>query len=145
MVTVMDEQERERILAEARASLERLASPGAAPPAASRDTEAVASEPEPKPDLEPAPALDTAAIDARIAAAIAAERGFTREAIGRALGEALAKEREMVREQLRSELRSLHIGVAQIETALAELRAVLAAERGQVIDLPPLPLRPRVN
>jgi hypothetical protein len=134
----MDKQERERILTEARANLERLAYLDASPRTAALDDPRL-------PELAPQPALDISIMEAHIAAAIAAERTFTRELMGHAVGKALAKARRATEAELRDEVRSLHIEVTQLRSALAELRVALAAERGHVIDLPPLPLRPRVN
>jgi hypothetical protein len=143
----MDDEERARILREARENV-RLRFPHTAnvhadPPP--RRIEAAERREWRRPQPEPPkrePGLDTNAelgrqaqwdtwnawVDAKIADAIAAERAFMREAIGGAIAKMLDDEREQQRKALSLEVRELKV-------LIAELKHVSSADRRGVLDL----------
>jgi hypothetical protein len=55
-----------------------------------------------------------------------------------------AKERKAAKDEFNDTLRALRIELAEAQTTLSELRAVLASERGKVLDLPN-PSHPRMQ
>jgi hypothetical protein len=106
----------------------------------------------PKPERSrPERGLDTdlpALIDAKVAEAIATEREFVLECVGEAIGEMLAEERKAAKVELSDEVRRLRIELSNLETTIAEIRGIIAAEAQRssatVIDLPN-PLRRDLN
>ena len=113
-----------------------------------------ADEPEPEPEpqrLDTAPVDWASEIDQRIAdarAEIMATVASERSAMLRALAKIWNQQRQEHSDELADQTRSLRLELAQLESALAELRSVLAAERaraaGVVVDLPN-PIRGRTN
>jgi hypothetical protein len=166
VVRKFSDAERERILAEACATLQRGEAERYAPPAEPREDsvakwkrEADEQEQrfarerkrqEERPLERRIAALEQQLADARselraeIDQRIANERQFMLEVVGEALGEAWATQRADAKNELNDELRSLRIDLCELQTTLCELRQVIAADHGsKVIDLPN-PLR-RVN
>jgi hypothetical protein len=160
----MTEEERARILAEARENVRLRDFPNAtnvhADPPPQRVSEELRREwkrPEPEPKkrergLDTAPAVEPdwsgweAWADAKINNAIQEERTFLIETIGQALGEMLEKEREEHRKALRLEVAEMRLELVKLRTVLAEYRAFSADGGRSVLDLPnPLSLRTRTN
>jgi hypothetical protein len=150
----MTEEERRRILDEARATLARPME-RYTPKRGGEWKPPAEPEPEPPPrGLDTAPTDWSAVIDGRIASARAAmgaeleaTRAFVLEVVAEALGEALADHRKEAAGELADAVRSLRIELLELQTTLCEVRQALAIERGHksgtVIDMPN-PLR-RVN
>jgi hypothetical protein len=154
--TRFNEDDRRRIVAEAKANLERLedcerrfAAERVAKTEASvllpgeQDT----MEPDMQPEPDPSPRhrkLDTHSepnwdgwnnwADQKIARALAVER----EAVLTAVAEEISDEREAMEGQLAEEVRSLRIEITALQAVIDELRAVILAESAKVIDLPNL-------
>jgi hypothetical protein len=166
----MDNIERQRIISEAYATVDRL-----------RDFEVehrnaggedalerwAAGMPQKGPDLS-AYTDFSVLVDQRIATAIiaereragdvlaemvAAERAFVLETVGQAIGEMLAEEHKLAKEALSGEVRLLRIELTNLEATVAELRTVIAneAKRGEAqrnddtADVPQLPVRRDLN
>jgi hypothetical protein len=133
--------ERERILREARETLDR-------PMECYEPPAGKAHEPPPETEPEPWPKLDTADwsgweawVSRRVSAALAAERKTIIKIVASALAEFVGTERA----KLRDEIHEQRIEQAKLSSALAELHTLLSSERAKtIIDLPALPLR-RVN
>jgi hypothetical protein len=149
----MTDEERERILAEARENVRSRDFP---------NTEARHEDPRPRreywqrPEPEPKkrePKRDTNAdyldrraqsdaswnewADQKIANAIATERAFMREAIGGAIAEMLDEERQEYKRALNREAQDLKLELVKLQTILAEYRALFAtSDRRSVLDLP---------
>jgi hypothetical protein len=151
----MKDEERKRILREARENVRLRDFPHAAnvhhadpPPRVSKELRREWRRPEPeqpKPELDTNPELGRQATwdawnawcDQRIAAAIAAERAFMVEVVGAAIGQMLDEESEEHKRALSLEVRELKIEIAKLQCALAEQRAFSAAgDRRSVLDLP---------
>jgi hypothetical protein len=77
-----------------------------------------------------------------LAARLKREREVTYAGVGSAIAEMLKEERDEYKKELSAEVRQLRIELANLEATLSELRSLMAAERGQVIDTPN-PLAPR--
>jgi hypothetical protein len=79
-------------------------------------------------------------VQARIADALVEERRTLIETlvaiVGDALGQSLSRERKHHRRDLEAEVRQLRIELCNLESTLAELRTVLAADKAKVIELP---------
>ncbi len=159
-MTKFSDEQRERILAEARATLERT--PERYVPA-DEPVRYRTYDPGP-PELEPerprrldtrAPATgaDTAAdwsgweswLQTRLDTALAAERQELLRAltriVGTALGRSLADAREESQRELHEQVRGLRTELVQVEETLQQLRGVITLERSRTIDLPALPRR----
>jgi hypothetical protein len=74
-----------------------------------------------------------------------AERKLMQRAVGDAISLLLEKERDEHRRELQDEIKSLRIELTNLEATLAELRALTASERAQVIDIPSPLARSRTN
>jgi hypothetical protein len=158
LVSNNNNEDRARILREARATLDRRVEPYVfkALPRAYLD-----DPPEPEP-FEPAPArsarLDTAPeqrsaptatdwsaweawVAARIEAALIEERQAIAEIMSEALGHCLAREREDAAEAMRG----LRDDLRRAEAALQQLQKLVEIERAKVVDLPALPARRDFN
>ena len=92
-----------------------------------------------------APAAATADLAAWLAAHLQRERTLTNKSVGEAISQLLEKEREEYRQQLSTEIRELKIELTNLEITLSELRAVMASERAQAIDMPSPLTRSRTN
>jgi hypothetical protein len=164
MVRKFSDTERERVLAEAHANLQRRDEavsyvPPREDPVAKWKREADEQEQrfarerkrqEERPLERRIAALEQELANARaelrqeIDQHIADERAFMLAVVGGALGEALDELRKDAKNELSDRLRELRVDMCELQTTLAELRQVIAADRsGKVLDLPN-PLR-RVN
>jgi hypothetical protein len=156
--TRFNENDRRRIVAEAKANLERLEdceprfaaervakteAPDLLP--GERDTMEHWTDMQPEPDPSPPRRkLDTRGernwdgwnnwADRKIATALAKER----EAVLTAVAEEISNEREAMQGQLAEEVKSLRIEITALQAVIDELRAVILAESAKVIDLPNL-------
>jgi hypothetical protein len=154
--TRFNEDDRRRIVAEAKANLERLedcerrfAAERVAKTEASvllpgeQDTMEHWTNMQPEPDPSPRHRkLDTHSepnwdgwnnwADQKIARALAVER----EAVLTAVAQEISDEREAMGGQLAEEVRSLRIEITALQAVIDELRAVIRAESTKVIDLP---------
>jgi hypothetical protein len=74
--------------------------------------------------------FDWSAIDERIAHALATERTLVAEALGGEVAVLLDEVRKDTMQKTRDELRELKIEIAKLGSEVAELRALLAIERG---------------
>jgi hypothetical protein len=153
----MTDEERERILAEARENVRTRDFPHAVnihralveDPPARRAHEEPRREwqrprpepPKPEPDSSRGQQATWAAwnawADSKIATAIADERAFMREAIGGAIAKMLDDEREEQKRALSLEVRELKIELAKLQLAITELKTVAAGgDRRAILDLP---------
>ena len=161
LVTSMTEDEKREVLRRARAIVER-----GQPQALSRaDNDMLEKrrrdmpehhEPEPEPYREPdaVRARRLAAeherawsewFDNKFDRRIGEERDTVFEIVAQALAQALDEERRDTRQELHEEVKALRTELAEVTTIVGELRQVIASEQARVVDLPPLPLVPRVN
>ncbi|MCD9110093.1 hypothetical protein [Bradyrhizobium japonicum] len=90
--------------------------------------------------------------DLNIAEAIAEERGFLLEVLAETVAELADRQREAIDAAmlpLRTELAQVRAEAAEQKVTICELRLTLSeqlsADRSKIIDLPPLPMRSRVN
>lgn len=146
-----DDEDRERILREARENVRRLSDekpPAEVPPppaplagwkarADERRFERERSRAEIA--SKPATVFDWTEFDRRIQAAIEIESKLLAEALGQSLARLLDEERSATMRSVRKELRELEIANAKLETKVAELRVEIASDRTRtVVDHPPL-------
>jgi hypothetical protein len=152
----MTGKERRRILAEARALLEKKVEAYTPPPVRRFVTDWPLPEPEPKlpprglDTKPPAPAasIDMAAIDAlierRVAAAISVAHSNLMTACA-AVAEEVASIHERLEDRLAAETQELKISMAGLSSALGDLRAMIQADaerRAEIADrLLPAPRR----
>jgi hypothetical protein len=81
--------------------------------------------------------------DAKIAAALERERAFMLQVVGEALGSAIDDLADDHKRDLSGKVAELKLELAKLTTVVAEFR-IGSAEGGRaVLDLPPLPTRPR--
>jgi hypothetical protein len=140
----MTDEDRQRILDEAREILDATAHIAAE--AAARDKSADPPRewklPEPEPERRRR-RLDTVRTDwsATIAQAVAAER----QHMATLLAELVAEVRAEAADDLERSVRTLNGELADLKATLAELRLVIASEKAAVVELPRLPLRAGLN
>jgi hypothetical protein len=143
MTSRFTDQDRERILAEARGHIRGICGNDGVsatlppsdelPPADDVLERWERLKPPPEPPQRER-GLDTAPIDweARISEAIATEREFVLAVMGEALGETCAAQRK----EIDIELREMRIEIAELRITNAELRHRMNAERGKFGDAP---------
>ena len=150
MVTTMDDDERCRIIEQARDTLQRTAWISVSDPPDDDDPlvrwAAGMPRPEPRRPAKRRPAATTPAPDwsgwgkARLAARLAEERKFLLPVVAQALGESLRRERAAAQAELADEVKRLRIEITAADETIAELRRTIAAtdirSGGSVIDLP---------
>jgi hypothetical protein len=157
VIKMTDEEERRRILREARATLDRRPEPYVykARPRAYLDD---------APEFVPAPArsprLDTTEqrqaptateadpwagwerwLSIRIESALAEERERTAEI----MAEVIAAAREASQRELHAQIGELKVETAKLEHAMRHLSELITLEKNRTIDLPALPARDRFN
>jgi len=127
----MSDEERERILGEARATLDRLSDMEPAPLDPFKGPDWTQREPPAPQPVRREHKLDTAPIDwdARIAAAVAQERKYLLDVLGGVLTELMQREHANAKGDLADEVRSLRLELTELATTVAELRRTLATER----------------
>jgi hypothetical protein len=157
VVSEMDDERRQAILAEAHATLERVADVVVVEPdylaiAMARKVEHPIDRDRRKlaklhrrcaQEREDAAATSHAGWEAWLRDRLDAERAFVLECVGTALGEALRKERAVAKCELTSEVRSLRIELTEANEVIGELRKAIAAGKrsGEIIDLQPVARR----
>ena len=75
-------------------------------------------------------------IEDRINERLQQERERSTELLTEVIAASWRRQRRETKRQLSEEIRELRIEIASLESTLVELRAVVSAERGKVIDLP---------
>lgn len=139
-------EEKQRILAQARANIERKPPPYVAPTEPLRHRTYDPGPPEPEPeyllglDTTPAAPFDWAAYIAQaIEDRVMLEREFTMAVVGEALGNTIV---ELQKEAQRHEAGTLTQEITKLQSVCDELRIALNAERSKsVVDLPAWPHR----
>jgi hypothetical protein len=84
-------------------------------------------------------------LDIRLGQRMGEERETVLAIVAQALALALDDESRDIKQVLQKEVTALRTELAELSTVVSELRQVTASERARVVDLPPLPLVPRVN
>jgi hypothetical protein len=92
--------------------------------------------------LDTAPEPDWSEWEVWLRSHLKRERAFLLEVVGSAIGEIVRKQHQEAKNELADAVRGLRIELAEAQTTIHELRAVIASERAQVVDMPS-PLRPR--
>jgi hypothetical protein len=154
-------EDRARILREARATLDRRPEPYQY-----RALPRMLYDDPPEPEFEPAPArsprLDTAPeqrsaptadpwagwerwLSVRIESALVEERERTAEIMAEALGLTIAREREAAQRELNAQVGELKVETAKLEHAMKHLASLIELEKNRSLDLPALPARDRFN